>query len=156
MDTSSPVSDIVPFKKEDLFFALVRIYQLMEDIDPDDGTLADTTVDGVDLADLPDDYGEEDDSEDDAPFHFQALIGDTRESLSMYAEDILDEYIGLFALLSTPLEENPSLKKEFQAYARDEHGVDIEFSSFSKKPKLVVVSSKKDDTPAPPRAPDKK
>ena len=156
MDQVVP-ADSIPIKKEDLFFALVRLYLLIDDIDP--GGDEDTTINDVDFHSLmgidngDDDEGPEEDGPDDDPCHFQDLLSSKDESLMEYAEKTAGIYIGLFALLSTPLEEDPLLKKEFREYALLEHGVEIEFSTFDKKPKLTIVHSKKDDPTSP--APDK-
>jgi hypothetical protein len=152
MDT--PGTDTIQIEKADLFFALARIHQLIEDIDCDDDI--DTTVDGVELAGITefDDEGDdEDDPPDDAPCHFQNFLINRDESLSEYQTMMLDEYIGLFDLLALPLVADPVLKKEFQEYALTKHGVEIEFSTYDKKPKLTIVSSKKEETPPPPEKP---
>ncbi len=125
----------------------------MDDIDPLNDI--DTTIDGIDIAGIVEfDEDDEDDDPDDSPTHFQNLLIDRDESLAEYQSNTLDEYISLFALLTSPLEKDPLLKKEFHEYARTKHGVDIEFSHFSAKPKLTLVSSKKDDTPGAPEKPE--
>lgn len=153
MDADNTVSSHIPIEKEDLFFALVRIYLLIDDIDPD-GDI-DSTIEEVDFHSLMGITGEDDEEEppaDDAD-HFQTLLMDKDEALLSYRTKMLDEYIGLFALLTSPLENDPLLKKEFQEYALTKHGVEIEFSTYDKKPRLTLVSSKKDETPPPPGPP---
>lgn len=146
MDTNGSSSDSISIEKEDLFFALVRIYLLMDDIDPDNDI--DTMLDDADMSGIIE-FDDEDDDDviKDAPDYFQTLLLDKDEPLFAYRTKTLDEYIGLFALLTSPLEADPLLKKEFQQYALEKHGVEIEFSTYDKKPKLTIVSSKKDDTP---------
>lgn len=153
MDANSAASGSIPIEKEDLFFALVRIYLLMDDIDPDNDI--DTMLDDVDMTGIIefDDGDDDDDVIKDAPDYFQTLLLDKDEPLFAYRTKTLDEYIGLFALLTSPLESDPLLKKEFQQYALQKHGVEIEFSTYDKKPKLTIVSSKRDETPPPPDKP---
>lgn len=152
MEQYSTPSNSIPIEKEDLFFALVRIYLLMDDIDPNNDI--DTMLDDVDFVGITE-FNDEDDEDptDDAPDYFQTLLMDKDEPLFAYRTKTLDEYIGLFALLTSPLEADPLLKKEFQEYALTKHGVEIEFFTYHKKPKLMIVSSKKDDTPPSPTKP---
>ena len=118
MDQADP-ADGVLIKKEDLFFALVRLYLLIDDIDPGrDEEEPDITAPGLELVGLDDlDDTDEDGPDDNYPGHFQELLYSVDESHMEYAEKTAGEYIGLFALLSTPLEEDPLLKKEFREYA---------------------------------------
>jgi len=70
---------------------------------------------------------------------------------------MINEFIGLFAILSTPLDNDPALKREFIEYARQQ-GKDIEFTKGEappKKPTLSIVPPQK-DSPDDGKTPPKK
>lgn len=147
MDTTTEATDTVLFKKADLFFALIRIFQLLEDVDP--GTLEEDSDDAEhsSLAGLDDEhegdsgFGDED---DEAPRPFETFLQKHDNAIGEYLSNAASEYIGLFALLSSPLEADPQLKKEFREYAEREHGIDIDFMNIpDKKPRLTIVPTKK-------------
>lgn len=152
----------IPINKEDLFFVLLRLIQMLNDADPfsdiPEEVLSDIVNEGDDDGEL---VIEEGPTEDDADISAEEEVLPPTYFRELYAAQddftiaVCNEYIGLFALLSTPLNAHPKLKKEFIAYAH-EHGEDIEFTSEKvepKRPKLSIVPPPKtnpDDKDNPP------
>jgi hypothetical protein len=143
----------IVFNKEDLFYALLRLYQMINDADPH----SDTTDDDDDVVFEEDQgSGEEETVEPEVPppTYFQKLYADQND----FRVSVVNEYIGLFALFSSPLDDDPKLKKEFIAYAA-ERGEDIEFTNEKTPPpgpKLFIVPPQKSGPNGGSKKPPKK
>lgn len=141
----------VPIHKEDLFYALLRLFQLTSDIDPSGDDDADEEELSPEvIAALEEELeAEAEEPEPNAgtpppPDHFQKFYA----SLDDMIASTTDEYLSLFALLCTPLDKDPALKEEFLAYA-SARGVHMEFVVEKKPPnapKLVLVPPQKNTT----------
>lgn len=132
--------------KETLFYGLARLYQLMEDADP--------VYDDEDVVVTPEDDEPPSLSYDPPPKYFEKFF-DAEEALRA---GITSEFTSLFALLSEPLLKDPQLKKEFQLYALEHFGEEINFYEevslkTTKRPVLSIVQPKYPNTPddAPPK-----
>jgi hypothetical protein len=141
-----PSNSTIAFNKEDLFYALLRLYQLMNAADPSNDVAAVTFEEDQDEE-------EADELEASPSNYFKKLYAAQHDFLV----DMINDYIGLFALLSSPLDTDPKLKKEFIAYAH-ERGEDIEFTNdtLPSAPKLFIVPPQKDDPNGKNKKPPKK
>lgn len=146
MKTTPPiVSATIPINKEDLFWVLIRLYQLMNDVDPFGNSLDEDEGDAF-LFEVEKSKTEKKEEviepTTERPNHFQTLYA-AQDDFNM---GMIDEYIGLFAILSAPLNNDPTLKKEFIEYARQQ-GQNIEYTTDEaqeKKPTLSIVPPQKD------------
>lgn len=142
------------YNKEDIFFALLRLYQMINDADP----YSDNIDDDDEAVIFEEDQGGEEEEaggpEASPPTYFQQLYAAQND----FVVSVVNEYIGLFALFSSPLDDDPALKAEFIAYAA-ERGEDIEFTNEKISPpgpKLFIVPPLKDDTDDKDKKPPKK
>lgn len=149
MATKAPPPIVtVPIDKEDLFYALLRLFQLADDAFPLDSEVEEPTDSEADEDEATSeiDATEPDDDADEhpPPNHFQQFFS----AMDTLIEKTASEYLDLFALLSTPLLQDPKLKAEFIQYAHDRN-MDIVFIEDvvrSRVPKLELVPPHKEPT----------
>jgi hypothetical protein len=150
----SPPNLMISYNKEDIFYILLRLYQMMNDADPFSDLAEDEDESVVFEADEEEGEEEGEETEASPPAYFQALYAAQDE----FTVAVVNEYIGLFALLSTPLDHDPELKKEFLAYALA-RGEEIEFTNERRAPpapKLFIVPPEKDNSDNSGKKPPKK
>jgi hypothetical protein len=156
MDMVPPLPNLgISFNKEDIFYVLLRLYRMMNDADPFNNFTDDEEGESVDFEEDQDaEVGEVEETEPPPPDYFQKLYA----AQDNFVVAVVNDYISLFALLSSPLDADPALKKEFIAYAA-RHGEDIEFTNdkvLPPAPKLFIVPSPKDDPNGNGKKPPKK
>ena len=140
-------------EKADLFFALVRLSQLLRDVslptDADDPTF---TPD-LELGDEEIDDGDDDVAESEiiSPTPFGDFLDEHDYVVAELGNAYGDEFADLFDILATPLLADPVLREEFTRFAYERFGETIEFTLASPpKAKLTLVPS----PPPPPSEPD--
>jgi hypothetical protein len=143
----------IAFNKEDIFYVLLRLYRMMNDADPFNNFTDDDEESFVFDEEQNEEGGGVDETEVPPPTYFQRFYAAQDE----FVVAVVNDYISLFALLSSPLDADPVLKKEFIAYAH-EHGEDIEFTNdtLPPAPKLFIVPPQKDDPDGKGKKPPKK
>lgn len=155
MGTVPPLPNpMISYNKEDIFYILLRLYQMMNDADPYSDLADDEDEPVVFEPDEQEGESEEEQVEAPPPTYFQTLYAAQDD----FTVAVVNEYIGLFALLSTPLDHDPELKKEFLAYALA-RGEEIEFTNERTSPpapKLFIVPPEKNDPDDSGKKPPKK
>lgn len=138
-------------QKADLFFALLRLFQLLRDVsffsdaDNDPSFTPDMESGGED----DDEAGDEGDgSEVIPPTPFGDFIDEHDNVVANLGNAYGDEFANLFAILATPLLADPVLRDEFTRFALEKFGEEIVFTiEPSPKAKLTLVP------PSPPASP---
>jgi hypothetical protein len=142
MNTSVPTPPTIAIDKEALFVALCRIYQLMESADPE-GNLVGQSDEMSTVVFTGAARNIESRKGDDPWSEPPTLFDDLFDACENFSSRFVGEHIGLFALLSGPIEDDPVLRKEFEEYTTRNHGFVITFKTSGKftkqKPHLSVV-----------------
>jgi hypothetical protein len=156
------VKDISPgsmvIEKADLFFALVRLYQLLRDV-----SLADTSDDITLIPDVEaeGDPGDEDVLGDESEVTYPTPFGNFLDEHDYLIQELStaygNEFSDLFAILATPLLVDPGLRDEFTRFALEGFGEEIVFTVASPpKAKLTLVpplAPSSGDPDVPPETP---
>ena len=142
-------------EKDDLFFVLVRLFQLLRDVslptDEDDPAF---TPD-LELGDEEGDDGADSDTESDivSTTPFGDFLDEHDYIVAELGNAYGDQFADLFAILATPLLADPKLRDEFIRFAIERYGETIVFTTPPPpKAKLTLVPSP--PQPSSPREPD--